>query len=125
MQRSTLGSAAATLALSLIYSLWPAASEMQPRPAPERPAVTPAVRPTRSPDTPLGHAVKAPVRPSDAPDNALQQLDVAVQCEIPIGRAALHWMEYLKLDRARDTPAYGEPAVHLDPAIKARPRPPN
>jgi hypothetical protein len=24
-------------------------------------------------------------------------------CEIPIGRAALHWMEYLKLDRARDT----------------------
>lgn len=89
MHAPTLGSAAATLAVSLIYLLWPPAPDTQLR----------AARASIQEGRTGGSAVHPRVKPSAAPERSVEVLDCTARCEIPRGRATVHWMEYLEFRR--------------------------
>ena len=92
MHMPALGSAAAALAVSLIYFLWPPAPDTQMRTA----RASLQEEPTgASPDR------ISPPRggPGTASDRSVQELDCPVLCEIPRGRATVHWTEYLEFSR--------------------------
>jgi hypothetical protein len=88
MHAPALGSAAATLAVSLIYFLWPPAPDTQMR------AARASIQEGGS-----GSPVQLRVPPRAASDRFFLELDCTARCEIPRGRATVHWMEYLEFRR--------------------------
>jgi hypothetical protein len=87
MHAPALGSAAATLAVSFISFLWPPAPDTQMR----------AASILEGPNG--GSLVHPRAQQSAASDRLLWELDCTGRCEIPRGRATVHWMEYLEFRR--------------------------
>jgi hypothetical protein len=92
MHPPVLGSAAATLAVSLIYLLWLATPDAQPRA-----------------DIEHGRDSAPPSRSQPAGWVHWSEQDCATRCEIPRGHATVHWMEYLEFRRAAVAPERGRP----------------
>ena len=85
MHAPALGSAAATLAVSLIYLVSPPAPDARVRVA--------------QADSEAPRAVSSPVGTAAA-DRLVQGHDYcAARCEVPLARASEHWMKYLELRR--------------------------
>lgn len=83
MHPPALGSAAATLVVSLIYLFWPPPPDLQVRAARASGPVTHEARPgSQQAQPPASTAL-------------LQEPECAPPCEIARGRATVHWTEYL------------------------------
>ncbi len=89
-----LGSAAATLVASLIYLIWPPAHGTPPQAARADAAAMQAECTTGSPGWTHSRAESAGVSVQSSRDD-----DYPVPCEVPLGHATVHWMEYLEFRR--------------------------
>jgi hypothetical protein len=86
MHAPALGSAAATLAVSLIYLVS----------APSPDAQVPAARVS---DVTHGIPVPTLLRRAPIADRLGHEQDCSARCEVPQERASVHWMEYLEYRR--------------------------
>jgi hypothetical protein len=80
------------LLVSLIYAVWPPAPDAGRRPPVGTAASPGTVVPLREPSAGL--------------PGPLQEMDAAAWSEIPDGRAALHWVEYLQFTGAVGMPEH-------------------
>ena len=97
MHAPALGSAAATLAVSLIYLVSPPAPDAQWRAARAGIEAVPGIKPV------LGAAAPAGSERNSTADRLTDGPDCTAACEVPRGRATEHWMEYLEFRRAAGT----------------------
>ena len=88
MHTPALGSAAAMLLMSLIYSIWP------PAPGARQPIVV--TQGSRTIDSDSG-SMQLRVESSAGPERSFQEPGDTALSEIPSGRATVHWIEYLEL----------------------------
>lgn len=89
-----LGSAAATLVASLIYLIWPSANGTPPQAARADAA---AMQAEWTPVS-LGRT-RSRAESAGGSARSSQDADYAVLCEVPLGHATVHWMEYLEFRR--------------------------
>ena len=95
MHMPALGSTVATLVASLVYLIWPPAPGTAPQAAQAAAAPMQAECTTGSPGRTHSRAESAGVSVQSSRD-----ADYAVLCEVPLGHATVHWMEYLEFRRA-------------------------
>jgi hypothetical protein len=94
MHAPALGSAAATLAVSLIYLVSP------PAPDAQRSAVRAGIEAVPGIGAALAASAPADSDPDSTADPLADGPDGAAGCEVPRGRATEHWIEYLEFRRA-------------------------